>query len=234
LGILIITAFSYIMSFGQSLASQQQVKMESFRRAMQKAYKRNAGVSNTLKKYASAASVNSGFMQGQGLTPESSYSVTWQKGKPGDQGSLRQSSFAFYRVNDVDIWAVNDTDDAMSGDMSEYGLPLDAQTTYSADGSPSDYEMLLPASVYKDNYTRTEDYSFSEQKNESGGGISYSRTANLNDSASGEVYMHWNTNQDTDPGDDTPVTASYTDAGTESYSTSVSYSDPNGNWSTPQ
>ena len=70
LGVLVIVAFSYIMNFGQSLGSQQQTKMEAFRRALQKAYIRNASASFTLKKDVSAASVNSGFFQGQGLTPE--------------------------------------------------------------------------------------------------------------------------------------------------------------------
>ncbi|MCX5705558.1 MAG: hypothetical protein NTZ92_05850 [Candidatus Omnitrophica bacterium] len=232
LGVLIITAFSFIMNFGQSLGAQQQTKMESFRRALQKAYIRNASVSNTLKKTVNVASVNAGFFQGQGLSPESSSSVTWQKGKPGDQGSLRQSSFAFWRINNTDVSASNDTDDAMTGSSADYGLPLNYQYTYSADGSQSDYMMLIPASAYKENTTRTETYAFSGNKIESNPSIRYEKTVNLEDSSSGTVYTHFNTATDEDPGDDTPETPEYEEAASIPYDSSISYA-YDSDWTVP-
>ena len=235
MGILIITAFSYIMNFGQSMGAQQQTKMESFRRSLQKAYIRNAGVSYTLKKTANIASPNAGFYQGQGLAPEASSNVTWQKGKPGDMESLRQSSFAFWQINDKNISAVNDTDDKMTGDLTAYGLPLNYQTTYGSDGSESDYEMLIPASVYKDNSQRTEAYDFSGSKQESNANIRYNKAASVEDAISGNIYTHFNTATDEDPGDDTPETASYEEAATIPYADSTTYTYPGGagSWTVP-
>ncbi len=236
LGILIITAFSYIMNFGQSMGAQQQTKMESFRRALQKAYIRNAGTSYTLKKTVNIASPNAGFYQGQGLAPEASTNVTWQKGKPGDMKSLRQSSFAFWQINDKNISAVHDTDEQMTGDLSQYGLPLNYQTTYGSDGSESDYEMLIPASVYKDNAERTEKYTFSSNKQESDANVKYNKAASVQDDISGKLYTHFNTAADKDPGDDKPQPPSYEEAATLPYSDSTTYAYPGsaGNWTVPQ
>jgi len=211
LGVLVIMAFSYIMNFGQSLGAQQQNKMESFRRALQKAYARNASVSYTLKKNVSAASVNSGFFQGQGISSEASPSVTWQKGKPGEWKSKDQSSFAFWQINDT---AVGDP---------KYGLPLYKQYTYDATGGRSDEKMLVPVSVLKDNATRTEGYSFSEDKQESNANIAYHKTAVLNDSTDGSLHTQFNTAVDKNPGDDKPKPPTYEDKEVIPYSSSTAY-----------
>ena len=44
-GSLILLVFSIILMYGQRLETQQQVKMEAFRKALQKAYDRNGSVS---------------------------------------------------------------------------------------------------------------------------------------------------------------------------------------------
>jgi hypothetical protein len=229
LGTLVIVAFSYIMNFGQSLGAQQQTKMESFRRALQKAYIRNASTNYTLKKNVSIASANASFFQGQGLTPEASTSVTWQKGKAGDWQNVDQSSFSFWRINDTNVAPAN-AGPGLPG--AEYGLPLHAQYTYGADGARSDFPMLIPASVYKDNATRTETYAFSGNKQESNASIAYNKTASLNDSSVGTIYTHFNTASDEDPGDDTPEPPSYVHARDLPYNTTTSYT-YNGNWNVP-
>ena len=231
LGTLVIVAFSYIMNFGQSLGAQQQTKMESFRRALQKAYIRNASVNYTLKKNVSIASANAGFLQGQGLSPEASSSVTWQKGKAGDMRSVSQTSFGFWQINDTNVSAVNDTDEFMTGDLSAYGLPLNYQTTYGATGERND-NMLIPASVYKDNATRTETYAYSGNKQESNANIAYNKTASLDDSVAGTLHTHFNTAADEDPGDNTPEPPNYVHARDIPYSTSTVYTYGN-NWAVP-
>jgi len=231
MGILIITAFAYIMNFGQSLGAQQQTKMESFRRALQKSYIRNASTSYTLKKTVNIASPNAGFFQGQGLAPEASSSVTWQKGRAGDPGSINQTSFAFWQINDKNVAAAHDTE-GLSGDLSGYGLPLRAQYTYGADGSKSDNEMLVPASMYKDNAERTETYAFSGNKQESNADIKYEKTARVDDAISGDIYTHFNTAVDETPGDDEPVMPNYEPAATIPYSDTTVYT-YDSDWTVP-
>jgi hypothetical protein len=224
LGALIITAFSYIMNFGQSLGATQQVKMEAFRRALQKAYVRNANVSFTLKKDVSAASATAGFWQGQGISPESSASVTWQKGQAGDPLTVNQSSFAFWQINDTEVKGSNPI-------SSEHGLPLRLTDHYDATGAKADHQVYAPASVYKNNAQRTESYTFTGNKTEDNAGINYIKIAELQDSTSGDLYTHFNTAVDTDPGDDTTPTPTWATAEDISYSSSQSY-DYNKDWST--
>jgi len=217
LGALIITAFSYIMNFGQTLGAAQQNKMETFRRALQKAYIRNASVNYTLKRNERMASVNSGFFQGQAIAPQSSSSVTWQKGKAGDMKSVNQGSFAFWQIDDTEVKGENELG-------PEYGLPLRLQDSYDAQGGKSDWQVYVPASLYKVNETRTEKYSLNSDKKESHSGINYTKTATMDDSAAGTLYLHYNDAIDETPADDhvpEPVWASPQEI---SYSTATSYS----------
>jgi hypothetical protein len=214
LGILLITAFSYIMNFGQALGAAQQNKMETFRLALQKAYIRNGSATYTLKKDERAASVNTGFFQGQALSPQATSSVTWQKGRAGDPQTVNQGSFAFWQINETEVKGSNPLG-------SDYGLPMRLQDSYNADGSKNDYQTYVPASVYKNNEVRTETYSFNENKNESYPGINYHKVASLNDSASGQVYIHFNDSIDTDPADDSIPTPQWSNASSLSYSVST-------------
>jgi hypothetical protein len=120
----------------------------------------------------------------------------------------------------------------MTGDLTAYGLPLNYQYTYSGDGSKSDYQMLIPASVYKDNATRTETYGFEGNKQESNPSITYNKTASLNDYSSGTIYTHFNTATDEDPGDDTPVTPDYEKSAEIPYDSSINYQ-YSSNWTVP-
>ena len=112
---------------------------------------------------------------------------------------------------------------------ADYGLPLNYMTTYGADGSPSEYPMLIPASVYKDNSQRSEVYAYSGNKQENNAGITYNKTADLNDSVTGTIYTHFNTAADTDPGDDNPQTPSYEESAAIPYNASTDYT-YNSNW----
>jgi hypothetical protein len=207
------------MNFGQSLGAVQQNKQEAFRRALQKAYIRNGSVTYTLKNNDRMASVSTGFFQGQAIAPQSAASVTWQKGRPGDFKSIDQGSFAFWQIDNTHL-----------GDA--YGLPRRLQKTYNADGSPGDHEVYVPASIYKVDETRTENYRLSTSKDESHSGIDYRKNAVQNDSASGTLYLHYNDNVDTDPGDDDTPAPDWTGAFQKPYTTSESYTYDKG-WYTP-
>ena len=220
LGTLILVAFAYIMNFGQSLSAMQQVKMETFRRALQKAYIRNSSVDFALKKNIRSVSMNSSFGRGQALSPQASSKVMWQKGMSGDFKTEDQGSFSF--------WQINDSLPA-SGD-GEYGLPLFKKNIVSNDGSEK--EVYVPVSVYKTDETRVEKYDFNNTKQESNSGIGYVKTASVDDTATGTAYARYDTKVDDDPWDDETPQPVYSSPTTHGYATSKDYT-YNKTWSTP-
>jgi len=154
LGSLILLAVSTLLIYGQRLELQQQLKMEAFRKALQKAYQRNSSVTYTLKKDSRFFNLMAGFGQGQASTLGASASAMWQKGAPGASGAKgqTQASFAYYQIND-EMVGIQDT----GGDIM---LPRYNRTTIDSDGAISG-EMTVPVSVYKEERVSTEDYSSS-------------------------------------------------------------------------
>lgn len=174
---LLLFAFSMILSLGQSIAANQQIKMEAFRRAMQKAYERNSSVSYTLKKNSRSANLNAPYGQGQNSTAQASASVMWQKGLPGEPGSEGENSFAFYQI---DEWMAGDEDT---------GLPRYEKTTTDLSGYPRDIES--PVGMWKDLTTRELGYDSTVKKQEDNAGISYEKEADLTDEARGTLYLRF-------------------------------------------
>ncbi len=210
LGTLILVAFSYVMNFGQTLLATEQVKMETFRRALQKAYITNSSVDYSLKRNLRAASVNAGFFQGQGLSPQSSSSVMWQKGQSGPPGTTDTGGFSYWQVNDT-----------MPAGQDEYGLPRSEKMVVNLDGS--EQYLLVPSSIYKENLNRSEGYNLSVIKNENASGISYNKSASMVDSTVGTGYAHYDTKVDEDPWDDDRPTPEYSSATAHDYAVSDSY-----------
>lgn len=220
LGTLILVAFAYIMNFGQSLSAMQQVKMETFRRALQKAYIRNSSVDFALKKNIRNASINSGFGQGQGLSPQASSKVMWQKGMSGDFKTEDQGGWSFWQINDLPL----------AEQYPGYGLPVNKKKIITMDGSKK--EVYVPSSVYKTDETRVEEYDFNNTKTESNSGIGYAKTASVDDTATGIAYARYDTKVDDDPWDDETPQAEYSSPTTHDYATSKVYT-YNKTWSTP-
>lgn len=219
LGTLILVAFAYIMNFGQSLSAMQQVKMETFRRALQKAYIRNSSVDYALKKNIRAATINAGFGHGQGLSPQASSKVMWQKGISGDWKTEDQGSFSFWQIND-----------SLPAGQGSYGLERVKKEVYSFDGSSK--EVYVPVSVYKTDETRVEKYDFSNTKTESGSGIGYVKRASVDDTAAGIASAHYDTKVNPAPWEDEPLPPEYSAPVTFDYGTSTVYT-YNRSWSTP-
>ena len=168
-GSLILLAFSMLLMYGQRLDNQQQVKMEAFRRAMQKAYERNGSVSYTLKKEGRTFNLFSGFGQGQPSTVGSTASVLWQKGLPGDQNNETSESYAFNAINDQEVGSVNSK-----------GLPRYPKIQINAMGNKSD--VWVPVSIYSEDQQRKEFASNTVTKEESpSGGIVNTRKSELSD-----------------------------------------------------
>lgn len=141
-GSLILMAFSVVLMYGQRLEMQQQVKMESFRKALQKAYERNSSVTYTLKKDNRFFNLFSGFGQGQASAISATSSAMWQKGMPGRQGSDRQESYSYYVINDN---IIGDADD---------GLPRYPKKV--RDYTGADKTVWAPLSIWKEEQAREE------------------------------------------------------------------------------
>ncbi|MFA5286836.1 MAG: hypothetical protein WC394_01010 [Candidatus Omnitrophota bacterium] len=196
LGVLALLAFSFVMNFGQSLGRAQQVRMESFRKALRKAYDKNGSVSYTLRKNVNMASVNSGFFQGQDSAAENTGSVTWSKGLSGPSGTTDEGSYAY--------WQINRNLPIEPGYYKEY--------QYGPTGSRSDEKIKIPVSVYKVDEIRRVDYTYNLEKRESSGNdsaIDYSKRATLVDTSTGLLYTRIDKNIDKNPGDDNVPTPHY-------------------------
>ena len=193
LGVLILMAFSFVMNFGQSLGTVQKTKMNSFRKALKKAYEKNGSVAYTLRKNSNLASVNSGFFQGQDSTAEGSYSVTWSKGVSGPDGTSDEGTYGYWQLNK----------------MSPIELPTKKQSHFSPIGQESDEEIKTPYSVYRVDEIRTGVYDYSLDKKENNSGIDYTKKAALVDLSVDTLYKRINDNIDENPGDDDTLEPSY-------------------------
>jgi hypothetical protein len=169
-GSLILLAFSVVLMYGQRLDVQQHVRMEAFRKALQKAYERNGGVSYTLKREGRSFNLFGGFGQGQPSTESSTASVLWQKGMPGPQDNKAGVSYAYYAINDQEI-----------GDKGDgTGLPRYPKQQIDINGHPA--TVWVTPSIWSEDNLRTEVYSTGIEKQESPrGGINNTRISDLKD-----------------------------------------------------
>lgn len=180
---IVIFIFSTLLTYGQRLSIQQETKMQAFRKAMAKAYSKNAAVSYTLKKDTRFFNPFSGIGQGQVSSAGGSSTVMWQKGMPGDAHSNgKDQNFAYYDVNGT---ILHDEDE---------GLPRYTKETYGNDGTPG--EAKIPVSVYKEEVYRNEtfetDITRDEKKDsESGPWVYNKKHAVLSDNIKTRVYVRY-------------------------------------------
>lgn len=174
LGSLILVVFASVLSYGQRFDSQVDIKMEAFRKALNRAYARNAGVSYTLKKDKRFYSLLGNFGEGQPNSMSASATVMWQKGLAGcqdgdfdcenkrDEGT-QQGAFAYYEINNQLIG--NSDEDVVGGDRM---IPRYPKKTKSwQDDEPDEYTIVkVPASVYFDVARRTTNLTSKSTKQE--------------------------------------------------------------------
>jgi hypothetical protein len=176
-GSLILLAFSVLLMYGQRLDSQQQVKMDAFRRALAKAYDRNGSVTYTLKREGRSFNLFSGFGQGQASTVGSTASVLWQKGMPGIQKEVdiigqRSEGYAYNAINDIEVGNP-------PGPEGVKGLPRYAKQQININGK--DVIVWVTPGIYSEDQTRKEVYDSSTQKKETPSSIKNIRTSELRD-----------------------------------------------------
>lgn len=174
---IIILVLATFLSYAQRLELQQAVKMQAFREALLKAYKRNSTVSYTLKKDTRIFNLLGGFGQSQPSSTGATVSVMWQKGAAGQQGShpgsrdTDQSSFSYYQINN-DMVGVNELGD---GDIM---LPRLEKRTKGYDGSES--TISAPVGVWNEERQQYEHYDTAVTKREDNPSGTRGRIINTN------------------------------------------------------
>lgn len=204
LGSLVLLGFSVILMYGQRLEMQQQIKMEAFRKALEKAYESNSSVSYAIKKDARFFNLFAGYGQGQSSTLGASANVMWQKGMAGPKESEPNDyqAFSYYEINDV-----------MVGDP-DTGLPRYYKQTVSYTGDED--TVRVPLNIWKEERARTEQYGSSVIKGEGTDGINNVKSSDLQDTAKTQLYWHFDYSSDEEPWDDETPLPIYAEGG-ESY-----------------
>lgn len=157
-GSLILVAFSVLLTYGQRLEMQQQLKMEAFRRALTKAYEKNSSVSYTLRKDARFFNLFGGYREGQASSIGASASVMWVKGNAGEMDTAGDDSYyAFYQINDTIIG------DAENG-LKRYKKKVVTQTG-------KEVEMKSPVNIWKEDVHKQTEYASQSTRTEDSTGI---------------------------------------------------------------
>ena len=173
-GSLIIVALGLILSYGQRLDNIQQIKMESFRKALQRAYYRNSAVSYSMRRDSYLADGNYGF--GQPTSASGSATVMWQKGQPGDWETEGNPSFSYHKINDKMIgerYTQGDHPDP-SGVLM---LPRRHKNVIGHTGDES--EIDVPVSVWEEQLVRNTQSTSRFEKDEDYSQIETNRRASL-------------------------------------------------------
>jgi hypothetical protein len=198
-GSLILLVFSVLLMYGQRLDSQQQVKMEAFRRALQKAYQRNGSVSYTLKKEERSFNLFGGFGQGQPSTVASSATVLWQKGMPGPQ--INDEASYWYEVPIIgffySIFKPSGIDRQTEGTYSYYAIndneiELKRYPKQQIDINGKPITAWAPVGVYNEEQIRNEEFSTNIVREENPqDGIVNTKVSKLRDTLSTTLHVRF-------------------------------------------
>jgi hypothetical protein len=152
---LIILLFASLLTYGQRFGADQQIKMETFRKALSKSYARNSSVSYINRKDVHFSNIMGGYGEGQPSTVGASANVMWVKGTAGSYKTSGESSFLFYEINGKMI-----EDPANPGK----GLPRYPKVVKDYSGHRS--EVWAPLNIWKENIQRNSFFSASNRKRE--------------------------------------------------------------------
>lgn len=181
LGALVLVGFSVILSYGQRFDSQQQIKMEAFRKALQQAYYKNSAVTFTLKKDTQAVDIFSGYGNGSPSAASASATVMWQKGKPGAMNTDTDTGFTFYKINDKIIG-------------NEYtGLPRYEKRAKGMTGDEQDF--FAPISIWNETSKRKTSYALETQKDENFNSITNTKISRFGDALTTQVQARFDMSQ---------------------------------------
>lgn len=182
---ILLLGFSVLLMYGQRMMAQQQLKMETFRAALGKAWDQNASVSITSKKDLRSYNLMGPFGQGQLSTIGASATAMWQKGLGGLTGTPGdETQFAYYKINDEEI-----------------RLPPYEKLITGMSGE-EDQLVKVPVSVWKEDVVRTESHSYNATNEELAGGSTINKKkAILSDEAKYNIHVRFDKSSDDTPWD---------------------------------
>jgi len=191
LGSLILICFSYILSYGQRLNFEQQLRMEAFRKAIQRSYYKNAPVSYTLYRDSRFADLFSGYGRGQPTASSATAAVMWTKGMAGIQNNTNATLPPMYEEGDKGVgishsfYEIND---------QIYRLPKYPKrvVTLQQPNTPTS-PVETPVVVYLQVTNKTESYNSQVSRLENATRIINFRQANLSETVNTTLLVRYDT-----------------------------------------
>ena len=187
LGSLMMIIVGAILSYGQRLNFQQQIKMEAFRKALERSYAMNAPVSYTLKKDTRFMDPGGGLGQGTSSTASSSASAMWSKGVSGLQedashqfdpnaGYGQGLSHSYYQIN---------------GDTIKIPMHPKDVLTYTGGNTPTEGWTAMEA--YQEDNTKINSYNTTVARRETETNIINERQSNLTETEGIRLHYRYDT-----------------------------------------
>ncbi|MFC1594079.1 hypothetical protein ACFL38_02005 [Candidatus Omnitrophota bacterium] len=199
LGSLILVCFSAVLNYAQQYTAQQEFKQETFRKALNKSYVRNSGVSFTAKKDARFYNTFGGFYEGGTSPLVASASVMWQKGTAGCQhggdcsNDNNQSTFAYYEVNNQlmgqEDGATPQHEAGGLSDRSDRTIPRYEREVTDYQGRPS--ASLVPASPWREAAHRQSNSVSTTRKREENGTIINRQQIEIDDEINTTLFLRF-------------------------------------------
>jgi len=171
-GTLILLCLGAFLSYAQRFDAQQQVMMETFRKALNAAYSNNNSVTYTYNKPVRFANLFGGYKEGQSSAVRSASLVMWVKGTAGPSGTKGEISQGYYQFGNQALL-----------------LPQHPKEVFTIRGDTT--EVKVTEGVWKQDVQKEISYRGNIEKNESSTGITNSRNASLNEQDTIVLHTRW-------------------------------------------
>ena len=181
-GILLVIILYGMVSYAQRLSYLQQVKMRTFRAALNKAYEKN-GVANFLNRHNAVLISQESYFKGHPAAVDSTASVLWQKGISGSKDTTDEQANTYIQST-------------RQGQDLSIAIPIDTENRTYINFDGTNRTVKTPYGVWKEDKLWEEYYGSKVEKKESASGINYNKygstTVNADDtfhfSADTSVY----------------------------------------------
>jgi len=170
-GILFVLIIYGMVSYGQRLSYQQQVRMEGFRAALKRAYDNNGVASYLLKKNERLASAQHGFLEGTPARVDGMAAIMWQKGISGPANTTDEQGHFYTKVDDFEGFEAEMTN----------------KTYVDYDGTKR--TVKTPHDIWEEDLKWEANYKNTLKKDESASGISYDKNVRLDETV--KHTFHW-------------------------------------------
>ncbi len=215
-GTLILIAFNFLLSYGQEMDNRQRAKMESFRRALARAYQENTAVDYTVYQDIRNVDLFSNYAQGSPSALQGSGSVFWAKGTRGPyrKDPQKHAHKGYFLANN-----------------NEIQMPTTDKTVINRMGRKMDQR--VSASIWHTDIDKSSTYSGRIGKEEDSGYITNFREGTLSETSTVTAHLRFDVTKTDARKTRENVTPVYQDAGTRSSSATTANWSRSRSWRTP-